>query len=191
LVSADFCKINVKNSQLIMQNSQSEFFANLKCYMSFNNKKIIFTFDDELKSDAKIVVDFLKKINKKIILLSGDSENEVRRIAKITGIEKFYWQKNPLEKAQILQELSAKNIKFMMIGDGLNDAPSLALSTVSVSFSKAIDISQNIADIIINSSKFNFGIDLQHFCPTFRHGWLCCAVNCRHRNVIFFFTCRN
>lgn len=155
LGSADFCKINVKNSQLIMQNSQSEFFANLKCYMSFNNKKIIFTFDDELKSDAKIVVDFLKKINKKIILLSGDSENEVRRIAKITGIEKFYWQKNPLEKAQILQELSAKNIKFMMIGDGLNDAPSLALSTVSVSFSKAIDISQNIADIIINSSKLN------------------------------------
>ena len=155
LGSADFCKIYNENSQIILQNSQSEFSANLKCYMNFNNKKIIFTFDDELKSDAKIVVDFLKKINKKIILLSGDNENEVRRIAKITGIEKFYWQKNPLEKAQILQELNAKNIKFMMIGDGLNDAPSLALSTVSVSFSKAIDISQNIADIIINSSKLN------------------------------------
>ncbi len=155
LGSADFCKIYNENSQIILQNPQSEFSANLKCYMNFNNKKIIFTFDDELKSDAKIVVDFLKKINKKIILLSGDNENEVRRIAKITGIEKFYWQKNPLEKAQILQELNAKNIKFMMIGDGLNDAPSLALSTVSVSFSKAIDISQNIADIIINSSKLN------------------------------------
>ena len=155
LGSADFCKIYNENSQIILQNSQSEFSANLKCYMNFNNKNIIFTFNDELKSDAKLVVDFLKKINKKIILLSGDSENEVRRIAKITGIEKFYWQKNPLEKAQILQELSAKNIKFMMVGDGLNDAPSLALSTVSVSFSKAIDISQNIADIIINSSKLN------------------------------------
>lgn len=155
LGSANFCKIYHENSPFIAQNSQSEFLANLKCYMNFNNKNIIFTFDDELKSDAKIVVDFLKKINKKIILLSGDSENEVRRIAKITGIEKFYWQKNPLEKAQILQELSDKNINFMMIGDGLNDAPSLVLANISISFSKAVDISQNIADIIINSTKLS------------------------------------
>ena len=155
LGSADFCKIYNKKFQLITQNSQSEFFANLKCYMSFNNKKIIFTFDDALKSDAKIVVDFLKKINKKIILLSGDSENEVRRIAKITGIEEFYWQKNPLEKTRILQNLKEKNINFMMIGDGLNDAPSLVLANVSISFSKAVDISQNIADIIINSTKLS------------------------------------
>ena len=123
--------------------------------MNFDNKNILFTFHDELKSDAKIVVDFLKKINKKVILLSGDIESEVVRIAKIVGIEEFYWQKNPLEKAQILQKISDKNINFMMIGDGLNDAPSLALSSVSVSFSKAIDISQNIADIIINSSKLS------------------------------------
>ena len=155
LGSADFCKISNKNSQLILQNSQSEFLANLKCYMNFNNKNIIFTFNDELKSDAKIVVDFLKKINKKIILLSGDSENEVHRIAKITGIEEFYWQKNPLEKTRILQNLKEKNINFMMIGDGLNDAPSLVLANVSISFSKAVDISQNIADIIINSSKLS------------------------------------
>jgi Cu+-exporting ATPase len=123
--------------------------------MNFDNKNIIFTFHDELKTDAKMVIDFLKKINKKIILLSGDSESEVKRIAEITGIEEFYWQKNPLEKAQLLEKLSNKNINFMMIGDGLNDAPSLALSTISVSFSKAVDISQNIADVIINSSKLS------------------------------------
>ena len=155
LGSADFCEIYNQNLQLKIKNSQSEFFANLNCYMNFDNKNILFTFHDELKSDAKIVVDFLKKINKKVILLSGDIESEVARIAKIVGIEEFYWQKNPLEKAQILQKISDKNINFMMIGDGLNDAPSLALSTVSVSFSKAIDISQNIADIIINSSKLS------------------------------------
>jgi P-type E1-E2 ATPase len=79
----------------------------------------------------------------------------VRRIAKITGIEEFYWQKNPLEKTRILQNLKEKNINFMMIGDGLNDAPSLVLANVSISFSKAVDISQNIADIIINSTKLS------------------------------------
>ena len=155
LGNADFCKINMENSQFIMENSLSNSIANLKCYMNFDGKNIIFTFHDELKTDAKIVIDFLKKINKKIILLSGDGESEVRRIAEITGIEEFYWQKNPLEKTQLLEELSAKKINFMMIGDGLNDAPSLALSTISVSFSKAVDISQNIADVIINSSKLS------------------------------------
>ena len=79
----------------------------------------------------------------------------MHRIAKITGIEEFYWQKNPLEKTRILQNLKEKNINFMMIGDGLNDAPSLVLANVSISFSKAVDISQNIADIIINSSKLS------------------------------------
>ena len=155
LGSANFCEIYNENYQSIIKNTQSKSIANLSCYMNFNNKNIIFTFHDELKSDATIVVKFLKKINKKVILLSGDVESEVRRIAEITGIEEFYWQKNPLEKAQILQKICDKNINFMMIGDGLNDAPSLALSTVSLSFSKAVDISQNIADIVINSSKLS------------------------------------
>jgi Cu2+-exporting ATPase len=155
LGSANFCEIYNENYQSIIKNTQSKSIANLSCYMNFNNKNIIFTFHDELKSDATIVVKFLKKINKKVILLSGDVESEVRRIAEITGIEEFYWQKNPLEKAQILQKICDKNINFMMIGDGLNDAPSLALSNVSLSFSKAVDISQNIADIVINSSKLS------------------------------------
>ena len=155
LGSANFCDIDNKNPQDFITNSESHSLANLRCYMNFDDKNIVFTFCDELKSDAKIVVDFLKKINKKVVLLSGDIESEVKRIAEITGIEEFYWQKNPLEKAQFLQKLSDKKINFMMIGDGLNDAPSLALSNVSVSFSKAVDISQNIADIIINSSKLS------------------------------------
>ena len=58
------------------------------------------------------IVDYLKKINKKIILLSGDVESEVKRIAEITGIEEYYWQKNPLEKAQILEKLNAERLNI-------------------------------------------------------------------------------
>jgi Cu2+-exporting ATPase len=155
LGSDNFCEIYKNNNNFIINNLQSESLANLRCFMNFDNKNIIFTFHDELKKDAKEVINFLKKNNKKVILLSGDSANEVRRIAKITDIEEFYWQKNPLEKTAILQSLKDKNINFMMIGDGLNDAPSLVLANVSISFSKAVDISQNIADIIINSSKLH------------------------------------
>jgi len=152
LGSGDFCQIN---SEYFLKDDISDSIANLKCYMNIDGKKIVFAFHDELKIDAKIVIDFLKTHRKKIVLLSGDVESEVKRIARITGIEEFYWLKNPLEKAQFLQELISKNVNFMMIGDGLNDAPSLALSTVSISFSNAVDISQNVADIIINSSKLS------------------------------------
>jgi Cu2+-exporting ATPase len=54
---------------------------------------------------------------------------------------------------QILQKLQDANKKFIMIGDGLNDAPSLAMADISISFSKGSDLSQNIADIIIQGEK--------------------------------------
>jgi Cu2+-exporting ATPase len=115
--------------------------------------KVIFFFEDEIKSDAKSVISQLKNFGKKIILLSGDSEKVVCDVAKKLEISEFYFEQTPISKVQFLEKLRAENKKFAMIGDGLNDAPSLALADVSISFSKAADISQNIADIIIQGQK--------------------------------------
>jgi len=61
---------------------------------------------------------------------------------------------------QFLEKLKAQNKKFVMVGDGLNDAPALALAHVSISFSRASDIAQNIADIVIQGEKLMPIIDL-------------------------------
>ncbi|MBM3589943.1 MAG: heavy metal translocating P-type ATPase [Alphaproteobacteria bacterium] len=160
LGSSEFCKINTKENLtkenlIFIEQAMNDCNSNLRCFLKFDDLEIIFLFGDSLKEGALDMINYFQKIDKKIILLSGDYENEVKKIAKTLNIKNFYWQKNPLQKAEILQQLRNQNISFAMVGDGLNDAPSLALSNVSISFSKAVDISQNIADIVISSSKLN------------------------------------
>ena len=129
-------------------------------FLKIKNKIIIFIFEDEIKSDAKQVISKLKLLNKHIILLSGDIEKNVKSIAEKLEITEFYFEKDPTKKLEILEKLKAENKKFIMIGDGLNDAPSLALADVSISFLNAIDLSKNIADIIIQNQKLSPIIDL-------------------------------
>ncbi len=132
----------------------------LTCFAKFGEDELVFLFEDLIKEDAFDVVAKLKKLGKKVILLSGDGRSQVENVAKELQISEFYFEKNPIEKVQFLEKLKAENKKFLMIGDGLNDAPALALSYVSVSFSKAVDISQNIADIVICGDKLQPILDL-------------------------------
>jgi Cu2+-exporting ATPase len=157
LGNAEFCKINnyheiLENENL---NSNNAKISNMHCFLNYDDKIFIFTFQDEIKSGAIEAINYLKNQGKNIILLSGDNKYEVKRIANILNIKDYYFEKNPLEKAKILEDLHKKNIDFIMVGDGINDAPSLAMANVSISFNSAIYITQNIADIIINSANLD------------------------------------
>ncbi len=150
---ADFCDINIENyiEEIAIKNNDN--YQQLTTFMSFNKQQLVFVFDDEIKSDGKEVILFLQNSGKRVILLSGDNKKNVEMVAKKLAINEFYFEQTSLQKAQFLKKLQQENRQFMMIGDGLNDAPSLALATVSVSFSQASDLSKNIADIIINSTQ--------------------------------------
>jgi len=160
LGNADWCDINHPQITQNIDEVIKREAINLRCFLAINNQKYLITFKDEVKQDAPQLINYLKNLGKKVILLSGDGEYEVSRVAQICGIDEYYWCKNPVEKTQILQQIRQDNVKLMMIGDGLNDAPSLALADVSVSFAQAVDISQNIADIVINSSRLNPIMDI-------------------------------
>ncbi len=144
----EFC--DIKNLEAFAQIKQKN---SLKLFMKFGEEELVFLFNDELKKDTKEVVKLLKRNSKKIILLSGDEKNAVKEVANELNISEFYFEKTPVSKVEFLQNLKDKNQKFIMVGDGLNDAPSLALADISISFSKASDISQNIADIVIQGRK--------------------------------------
>jgi len=107
-----------------------------------------FKFIDVLRKDAKDTVKYFQNVGYKVILLSGDSNKIVSNIAKKVGITDYYGEVSPIDKCEYIEKLKKKGSKILMVGDGLNDAPSLSLADVSMSPSSAIDITQNTADIV-------------------------------------------
>jgi Cu2+-exporting ATPase len=125
----------------------------LSCFARFGDEELVFLFADALKEDARATIKKLQKNGKKLILLSGDSKKNVQKIAQKLQITEFYFEQTPVAKVQFLEKLKSENKKFVMVGDGLNDVAALGLSDVAISFSRACDISQNVADIIIQGQK--------------------------------------
>ncbi len=107
---------------------------------------------DELKADAKKSIDFLKSNGINPIILSGDKKSVVEAIAENLGIETFYFEKNPVEKLEIVKQLS-KNGNVAMVGDGINDAPSLTAASVGISFSQASQIAINSAQVVLLNNE--------------------------------------
>ncbi|MFT6076964.1 MAG: Cu2+-exporting ATPase [Rickettsiales bacterium] len=126
---------------------------NPRIYFQYQNKITIFDFQDQLRSDALQIIKRLK--NYQTIILSGDRESVVESVSEKLGIKEYYFEKTPDQKLEILQQLKTRNKNILMIGDGINDAPSLMLADVSISPSSASDISQNIADIVFQGEKLD------------------------------------
>jgi Cu2+-exporting ATPase len=114
---------------------------------------IRFTFADQLREDAKHVIATLQSASVKTLLLSGDRQEVTRDIARNLGIETFEGALSPLQKTEKIAELKTGGAKVLMVGDGLNDMPSLASATVSMSPASAMDITQNAADIVFQGDK--------------------------------------
>ena len=112
-----------------------------------------FTFADQLRSDAAEIVGIFQGRGITTQLLSGDRPEVVAQVAGKLGITQATASLSPVEKCKILEGLKAQGRHVLMVGDGLNDAPSLALATVSMSPSSAMDITQNAADIVFQGEK--------------------------------------
>jgi Cu2+-exporting ATPase len=112
-----------------------------------------FTFDDEIRADARETIEALKARGLKVAMLSGDSERPAAKIAaKLGGIE-FCAGVNPQDKIEFIRKLSEEGRTVAMIGDGLNDAPSLAAAHASLSPGSAADASQAAADFVYQGER--------------------------------------
>ena len=115
------------------------------------NKKIIALIGvkDIIRDNAKNVIKELKNLEKEVIMLSGDNKIAAGIIAKELGINKVIANVLPNEKTKVIKELINNNHRVMMIGDGINDAPSLASATIGVSINSGTDIASDSADVIL------------------------------------------
>ena len=95
------------------------------------NEKLIGWFDmeDEIRTEAKEVITYLHSKNIKTILLSGDSLERCKKVADTVGIDQVFAQQKPEEKLVVIEHLNKAN-PTAMVGDGINDAPALAIASV-------------------------------------------------------------
>lgn len=144
-----FKKLNIKNKY---EQDEKELTKNGNSIVYvIENKKVIALIGvkDVVRSNAKDTIKKLKDMNKEIIMLSGDNEETANVIAKELGISKVIANVLPSGKEKVLNDFKKNQHKVMMIGDGINDAPSLATSDIGVSLSGATDIAGDSADVIL------------------------------------------
>jgi Cu+-exporting ATPase len=106
---------------------------------------------DEIREEAMSVVDWFKRNKIKTILLSGDRKEKSDEVAEKLGIEEVIAEQNPEQKLRQIERLSANEVTAM-VGDGINDAPSLAKASVGISMSDASHIAVQTADVVLMNS---------------------------------------
>lgn len=105
--------------------------------------------DDRVRTDAADTIRTLQARDIRTVMLSGDRSNHVARVAGELGMDEAVGGASPEEKLTHLQALSDQGHKIMMVGDGLNDLPSMAGASVSVAMGSATDLTQLRADGIL------------------------------------------
>lgn len=112
------------------------------------------TIADEIKADAQEAVSKLKALGVKVTMLSGDKANVVQFVADKLGIPNSYGDLLPEDKVNKLNEIKAKNETVAFVGDGVNDAPVIALSTVGIAMGGlGSDATIETADVVIQDDK--------------------------------------
>lgn len=137
-------------SKKILENSTES--ADFNLYLTKNQKLIAsLSIEDEIKADAKLLIDTLKEHNVIPILLSGDLKRKCEDLAYKLGITEIYAEKLPQEKLDIIEKIK-KLGKTSMVGDGINDAPALSTSDVGVSMSSASQIAIQSSEVVLLNS---------------------------------------
>ena len=137
-------KYQIGSGRLLKENNNEH-----DLYLLKNNKIIAFIdIEDELKKDAKTVIEKVKALGIAPILLSGDKARKCEDLNEKLNFSKVYAEQLPNEKLEKIKQLVNKN-PTAMFGDGINDAPALAQSTVGISISNATQVAIQSADVIL------------------------------------------
>lgn len=112
------------------------------------------TIADSIKEDAQITIDKLKSLNVKSTMLSGDKSTVVKYVADTLGIQNAFGDLLPEDKVSKVKEIKAKNETVAFVGDGVNDAPVVALSDVGIAMGGlGSDATIETADVVIQDDK--------------------------------------
>ena len=147
--------------------------------------------EDPLREEAKASVDALRAAGiSKIVMMTGDSERTAAAIARRVGVDEYYSEVLPEDKAGFVEREKALGHKVIMIGDGINDSPALSAANVGIAISDGAEIAREIADITVGADDLQELVVLKEisnalmkrirrnyrFIVTFNAGLIACGV---------------
>ena len=124
-------------------------------YMAIDGRlAAVICIEDPLRPEAAEVVKELKKTGiTKVVMMTGDSDRIARTIAEHVGVDEYYSEVLPEDKAGFVEKEKAAGRKVIMIGDGINDSPALSASDVGIAISDGAEIAREIADVTIGADN--------------------------------------
>lgn len=115
---------------------------------------------DIIRTNSKETIKKLQSFNIDVIMLTGDNFEVAEIVGKALGINHIISNVLPVDKVNVIKDLMKQNKKVMMVGDGINDAPALASSTIGVSINSGTDIAGNASDVILMNDDLSKITDL-------------------------------
>ncbi|WP_438763638.1 heavy metal translocating P-type ATPase [Enterococcus sp. AZ194] len=135
--------------------------GNTISYLIIDQKLIaLLALGDEIKPEAKQFIHTLKENHILPVMLTGDNKTAAEAVANYLGIKTFYGELLPEDKEKIVRHYLDEGKRVMMVGDGINDAPSLARATVGIAIGAGTDVAIDSADVVLTNSNPE---DILHF----------------------------
>ncbi|MCT6846684.1 copper-translocating P-type ATPase [Lactobacillus helsingborgensis] len=155
LNSKDYQLVNEKTARSIVNNfPQVDALNYTSSYLIAGNELLGYVaVGDEIKTNAAELIKQIKALNITPVMLTGDNENVAQNIAQKLGITEVHSGLMPQDKQKIVAELQDKGQKVMMVGDGINDAPSLAKADIGVAIGAGTDVAVDSADVVLVNSE--------------------------------------
>lgn len=128
-------------------------------YLAIDNRLAgVICIEDPLREEAEGIINSLRKAGiSKIVMMTGDNERAAASIAKKVGVDEYYSEVLPEDKAKYVEKEKAEGKKVIMVGDGINDSPALSAADAGIAISDGAEIAREIADIIIGEDNL-FGV---------------------------------
>ena len=136
--------------------------------------------EDPLREEAADMVRMLKEEGlKKVVMMTGDSERTAASIARRVGVDEYYSEVLPEDKARFVEKEKEAGKKVIMIGDGINDSPALSAADAGIAISDGAEIAREIADITIAADDLRVIVTLKKLANAMMK-----RIQCNYRGIV-------